>query len=99
MVAYQNVLQSFALTGTPRRLLPVDVNVHFFSLGTEAGFKTVNTVLEDVSKKELAPVQVQDYLQILKGFQRVHMEQVGLSAWRVTHYDDCRTIRFDGVPE
>jgi hypothetical protein len=97
--AYQNVLQTFERTESPRRLAPVNVYFHFYSGEREASLGALDRALDWVQARSdsLYPVFAWQYAQAVQGFLTGRIERLADHAWRITDNGTCRTVRFDGL--
>ena len=96
---YQNVIHTFENTGSPRRVLPVNVYFHFYSGEREAAVRALHRVYEwvEAERENLLPVFASQYIEAVGGFIDCRIDSVGPDAWEFREYGACRTVRFDGV--
>jgi polysaccharide biosynthesis protein PelA len=94
---YQNVLQTFARTEAPRRILPINIYYHHYSGERHASLRSLQRVYEWVleRRKDLFPVYASRYIAVVRGVHSTRLEQLSDKVWRVTRNGACRTVRFD----
>ena len=97
--AYQNVVQTFERTESPRRLAPVNIYFHFYSGEREASLGALDRALDWVQARSdsLYPVFAWQYAQMVEGFMTGRIERLATDTWRITDNGACRTLRFDDV--
>ncbi len=92
---FQKVVETFERTESPRRVSPVNVYYHFYSVEKPPALAALVAVMEWVRSRELFPVTASRYCRIVEGFASARFEPRGESAWTVTRNGQCRTVRFD----
>lgn len=94
---YQNVIQTFINTESPRRVLPIDVYHHFYSGERQAALLALKKVYGWVvdQREEIFPVYASRYIDVVHGFISTRIEDLGDGAWRIGDNGACRTVRFD----
>ncbi len=95
---YKDVLETFQNTGSPRRLKPVDVYVHFYSAERYAAVGALKTVLDWARSQPLVPVFASRYVRSVRDFSAMRIFRAGKGRWRFENGSDLRTVRFDGEP-
>jgi tetratricopeptide (TPR) repeat protein len=98
-VAFSNVVHTFENTESPRRLLPVDVYFHFYTLATPGARQGLTALLDWVETRQLHSVWVSEYLQNTADFRRGQITQLAADTWRISRFGSCRTVRFDRAGE
>ena len=95
---YQNAIQTFARTGAPRRILPVNIYYHFYSGEHEAAITALRLAYDWVTARRdgLFPIYGSQYPPIVHGFIGGQVERQGPGIWRLSRFGECRTVRFDG---
>ncbi len=68
---YRDVVETFAMTDTPRRLKPIGIYYHFYSGTKPAALKALETVYAWARKQETAPVPLGHYARLVKEFRRI----------------------------
>ena len=94
---YQNVLQTYRNSETPRRVLPVNVYFHYYSGEREASLGALQRVMQWVEARSdsLYPVYASDYVRLVEGFISGRLVRRGARVWLVTDNGACQTLRFD----
>lgn len=95
---FRDVVRTWDATGSPRRLKPVNLYYHMYSGERPAGLRALLENLEDVRRRELAPVTTSHYVRSVEGFFAVRVVATGPSAWRIEDRGALQTLRF-AVPE
>lgn len=95
--AFQNVVQTFQNTESPRRILPIDVYYHFYSGERHASLLALQRVYAWVAarREEIFPVYASRFIDVVHGFIDARIERLGEGVWRVSNSGQCRTVRFD----
>jgi len=97
---FQNVIQTFQRTESPRRILPVDVYYHFYSGERYASVLALQRIYQWVleHRDELFPVYASRYISVVQGLFTTRIERQGRDTWRISGNGACRTLRFDPCP-
>ncbi|MBA1146375.1 endo alpha-1,4 polygalactosaminidase [Ectothiorhodospiraceae bacterium WFHF3C12] len=91
---YRRVLETFRLTGSPRRLRPVSLYYHFYSGTNPAGVKALERVYAFVRERELLALWISEYLDRLRGFHEATLSrELDGKHWRVRDLHGLRTLR------
>lgn len=89
------VTRTFANTGQPRRLKPMNLYYHLYAGEKEASFRSLIDTLNYVRTQEVAPIVASRYSHIAQGFYSAQLTPQGENAWRVDNRGDLQTLRFD----
>lgn len=92
---YQNVIQTYKNTESPRRVSPINVYYHFYSGERPASVYALKTIYDWVGAQPVIPVYASRYVKTVNGFISTRIEKNGENGWTVSGYGDCRTMRFD----
>lgn len=92
---FEKVIETLELTGSPRRLKPIDIYYHFYSGAKTASLKALVKVYEWVEKQETFPVWASEYVEKVKGFLTTGVAETPDGGWRITGIGSLRTIRVD----
>lgn len=92
---FEKVIETLELTGSPRRLKPIDIYYHFYSGAKTASLKALVKVYEWVKKQETFPVWASEYVKKVKGFRTAGVAETADGGWRITGVGGLRTIRVD----
>ncbi len=98
---YRRVLETFRLTDRPRRLKPVDIYYHFYSLTKEASLKALQTVHNWAISQKLFSIHTSEYIDKVLDFNRTVVARDGLK-WLVRNNGDLREFRISkgsGFPD
>ncbi|WP_298212759.1 bifunctional glycoside hydrolase 114/ polysaccharide deacetylase family protein [Acidovorax sp.] len=89
---FERVLQTFAMTETPRRIKPVDIYYHTYSASKRAGINALNKVYNWAMAQPLHPVYPSEFIRKVRDWQGYALAREG-SGWRVRGDGDLRTLR------
>lgn len=89
---YERVIESFTMTGHPRRIKPVDIYYHTYSASKRAGLKAVQKALDWALKQPLHPVFASEYIRKVQDFHSLALAREG-KFWRVRSNGELRTLR------
>jgi hypothetical protein len=92
---FQNVVQTFENTGSPKRVVPVNIYIHYYIARNFPAFEGLLNTLAWVLKQPLAPIFTSEYVDIARDFQWVRMAQTAANKWVVRKGESLRTLRFD----
>ncbi|KQM71267.1 hypothetical protein ASE76_08625 [Xylophilus sp. Leaf220] len=89
---YEQVLQSFEMTGTPRRIKPVDIYYHVYSASKRAGLNALRKVYDWAQAQPLHPVFASEFIRKVQDFHTYAVARDG-DGWRVRGDGELRTLR------
>ncbi|NTV68997.1 MAG: hypothetical protein HGA71_02505 [Azonexaceae bacterium] len=89
---YEQVIDTFTMTETPRRLKPVDIYYHTYSASKPAGLKALHTVFSWAASQPLHPVFASEYIRKVKDFESLAIAHDG-DGWRIRGDGNLRTLR------
>ncbi|MHB8878053.1 MAG: hypothetical protein ACYC8T_30520, partial [Myxococcaceae bacterium] len=92
---FRNVIQTFERTGSPRRVVPVDIYYHFYIARNFAALTGLKAALDWVVAQPLAPMFAGDYIDIARDFHWARFAEDGPRRWTVRKGKALRTVRFD----
>ncbi len=92
---FRNVLQTFARSGLPRRVVPVDVYFHFYSARNLTALTALEEIFDWVVHQPLAPVFTSEYVDIVRDAADARIARSGPEQWTVRKGASLRTVRFD----
>lgn len=98
---FERVIETFELTGTPRRLKPINIYFHTYLLTKRAGMQSFDKVMAYALRQEVTPVHAADYARKVLDFQGVVVARTA-TGWRVRGAGQLRTLRLPpplGVPD
>lgn len=90
---YRMVIDTFNRTEEPRRLKPVNVYYHFYSVQTGESTKALRDVHEWCLAQSLHSVTVRDFALLAKDRRATRLTKVGPTRWRAENAGRCRTFR------
>lgn len=99
---YRVVLDTFQRTEKPRRLKPVNVYYHFYSVQNRDSEKALSDVHEWCVKQVLHSVTARDFVRLAKDARATQVLADGPHRWIVQNKGFCRTFRLPksmGVPD
>ena len=98
---YQRVLQTFAMTESPRRLKPVDIYYHTYSASKRAGLAALHKAYGWAQAQPLHPVFPSEYIRKVRDWHGMAIARDG-AGWRIRGDGDLRTLRLPaalGTPD
>ncbi len=78
---FRQVLQTFAMTESPRRLKPVSLYYHFYSAASADALKVLTDAYEWAQTQPFNHVTVRDYVSIAKDARRTRIYRLGDQRW------------------
>lgn len=98
---YRMVIDTFKRTEEPRRLKPVNVYYHFYSVQTGESTKALRDVHEWCLAQSLHSITVRDFALLAKDRRATRLTKLGSNRWMAENAGRCRTFRVSkalGVP-
>ena len=98
---YQRVLQTFAMTESPRRLKPVDIYYHTYSASKRAGLAALHKAYGWAQAQPLHPVFPSEYIRKVRDWHGMAIARDG-AGWRIRGDGELRTLRLPaalGTPD
>ena len=95
LYGFRNTIDTYRRTGSPRRLMPIDVYYHFYSGEKLASVSALKDVYGWVLTQEAALVFASDYIRMVRGFLSARLAGVAPGVYAVEGYGDCLTVRFE----
>lgn len=92
---FQNVIQTFENTGSPKRVVPVNIYIHYYIARNFPGLQGLITTLKWILDHPLAPVFVSEYVDIARDFHWARIAERGPGHWVIRKGPALLTIRFD----
>lgn len=90
---YQNVIQTFELTGKPRRLKPVNVYYHFFSGDRVESLRAVQHVYEWCLQQPLHAVTASSYAAMVRDARTTRVWRAEAGEWRMENRGRLASFR------
>lgn len=92
---FQNVVQTFENTGMPRRVVPVNIYIHYYIARNFSALAGLHNTIKWVLEHPLAPIFTSQYVDIARDFHWARMAQRAPNTWVVRKGPALRTLRFD----
>lgn len=89
---YRRVVETFKLTDAPRRLKPIDIYYHFFSLTRKASIVALKEVYDWALRQSVFPVFASEYVRKAMDFNHVVVARVG-DHWLIRNLGSIRELR------
>jgi hypothetical protein len=89
---YRRILETFRLTDAPRRLKPLNIYYHVFSMTKTASMEALEDVYSSVLAQNPFPVYPSEYVKKVLDFNRTTIARDG-DRWRVRNDGDLRQLR------
>ncbi len=97
---FEQVIETFQMTETPRRIKPINIYFHTYLASKRAGLKSLEKIFDYALSQETTPVFISEYARKVLDFQHMSVARTE-SGWRVRGASDLRTLRVPsamGVP-
>lgn len=91
---YQLAIDTFANTGSPKRLKPINVYYHFYSAEQQASLKVLKEVYEKTLAQDIFPVFTGEYSKIARDFYDCQIFKLG-DGHLVKTGGGIKTVRYD----
>ena len=95
---YRDVIETFERSGSPRRIKPVSVYVHFYSTEKYAAMRSLKTVYDWALAQPLIPVRTTRWVRSARDFYEMRILKNGENRFKLTGGAALRTVRFDDEP-
>jgi len=89
---YERAIETFELTGAPRRIKPVGIYYHVYSASKPAGLKSLHKVYGWALAQPLHPVFTSEFITKVQDFHALGIAREG-AGWRVRGSGALRTLR------
>lgn len=89
---YRRVIETFELTDTPRRLKPINIYYHTYSVTKEAGRRALEEVYDWALAQQPHAVFTSDYVNKVLDFNRTVVARSGVG-WLIRNKGDLRQLR------
>lgn len=94
---YERVIESFEMTGSPRRLKPVDIYYHTYSASKRAGLTAVHKAFAWTRTQALHPVFASEFIRKVQDFHAIAIAR-DQHGWLFRGNGELRTLRWSGAP-
>ena len=92
---YRALVETFARTASPRRLVPINLYYHIYSGEKEVALKALHDNIAYIRAAEIAPIFASEYAAIAEGFYGAVIERLDDLRWRISDRGALQTLRFD----
>ncbi len=89
---YSKVIETFELTGKPRRLKPVNIYYHFYSAEKKESLKALKKVYDYAMSLKTSPIYASKYSKSVQDFYDSGLYNYG-NFWILANKGDLRTLR------
>ena len=90
---FANVIETFKLTGSPRRLKPVDIYYHFYSGERGDAFAALLKVYNWAVNEPLHSITALDYVRSVKDARDAKISKVNERAWSISCQGSLQELR------
>jgi hypothetical protein len=90
---FSQVIETFALTETPRRLKPVNIYYHFYSGDYPASLHALETIHDWALAQPLHALTLSHYARIVRDARDTAVFAAGPDRWLIVNRGDLRTLR------
>ncbi len=94
---FRNIVETMKRTGSPRRMMPIDIYYHFYSGEKFASLKALEDVYEWVLNQYTARVYASAYIKMVNGCLAARLEKISPNHFVFREYADCLSVRLDGM--
>lgn len=94
---FRKAVETYERTGSPRRVKPVNVYLHFYSAEKYAALKALADVYRWAHAQPLIPVTATRYVKSVRDFFEMRVQTAGPGRFLLSGGPEMRTLRFDGV--
>jgi len=94
---FKNVVETFENTESPFRIKPINIYCHFYSGEHISSLNALKSVFDWAQKQSVAMIWAREYVQIVKDFMAIKIENIPDEGYLIQNNGWCRTIRFDDV--
>lgn len=90
---YQEVINTFKLTDSPKRLKPIAIQYHFYSGDKLASVEALKRVYQWAQSQSTLPLWLSEYTPRLQGFREAVYEKTA-AGWKIHFAEQLKTLRF-----
>ena len=92
---FREVIDTFDLTDSPRRLRGLHLYYHFYSGTKPASLKVMGDIYRHMMAQEPISLWMSDYLLRAHGLHTASLARTGSGAWQIRALQGLRTVRLD----
>ena len=90
---YKRVIETFDMTGHPRRIKPVNVYYHFYAGTKKSALSSLETVYDWSVKQDLMPIMPSEYIVKVPHFRSAGVARDLNGRWKVTGLGPIKSLR------
>lgn len=94
---FNRVIETYELTGSPRRFKPVNLYYHTYLVTKAAGLNSLKAIYQWIYSKNLFAIHASDYAQQVLAFNALAVAKQG-DTWRIANPKGLKTLRLDQLP-
>lgn len=94
---FRDVIDTFELTDSPRRLRGIHLYYHFYSGTKQASIKAMTDIYRFMRGQQPLSLWMSDYLDRVHGLYQASLARTADGDWQVRGLDGLRTLRLDPV--
>ncbi len=88
-----NVIQTFEMTESPRRLKPIDLYYHFYSADRYDSLYSLKKIYEWVDRQDIHPLWSSEYARMVESSHLTSIYKLKKSHWRIINNGKNQTFR------
>lgn len=92
---FRELIETFQLTDSPRRLRGLHLYYHFYSSTKQASIKAMHEIYGYMREQQPMSLWMSDYLDRLHGLYQASLARTAEGAWQIRGMDALRTVRLD----
>ena len=92
---FRGVIDTFALTDSPRRLRGLHLYYHFYSGTKQASIRTMHQIYAAMQAEHPLSLWMSDYIPRLEGLHRASLAKRADGSWQLRGFAALRTVRLD----
>ncbi|WP_460118308.1 bifunctional glycoside hydrolase 114/ polysaccharide deacetylase family protein [Pseudomonas sp. S2_C03] len=92
---FRDLVETFELTDSPRRLRGLHLYYHFYSSTKQASIKAMDEIYAYMREQQPLSLWMSDYLDRLHGLYQASLARTADGDWQVRGMDALRTLRID----
>jgi uncharacterized protein (TIGR01370 family) len=92
---FRDLIDTFELTDSPRRLRGLHLYYHFYSSTKQASIKAMHEIYGYMREQQPMSLWMSDYIDRLHGLYQSSLARTADGAWQVRGMDALRTVRLD----
>lgn len=92
---FRGVLETFALTDSPRRLRGLHLYYHFYSGTKQASIRVMNDIYRYMQAEQPISLWMSQYITRMHGLHQASLARMADGRWQLRGMDGLRTLRLD----